>query len=281
MKIACNYYPETEQLLDEGKIELDYFKYPSLGFQMGIMKDLEVFEAFCRTVVSKRPILLHGLYPAPHDLASPTLQTDFDNVTAQRLLAMTRAPGLSFHPALRPLPTSTSFGPVLETIIGNARFIQQRYAHLSFVSLENGDNLEWGALLQPENMTRLVEESGCGFLLDISHAYCAARLLDVPFYDYLRRLPLDKTAEIHINGWIVAGSDVMCHTKIHEKGYQALEFVLEHCTPQVITVEYGRPNDRIDAGVVVMQPDKVQKQAKNEIEEQVYKIQEICHKKGI
>jgi len=38
MKIACNYYQETEQLFDENRIDIDYFKYSGLGFQMGIME---------------------------------------------------------------------------------------------------------------------------------------------------------------------------------------------------------------------------------------------------
>jgi len=73
MKIACNYYPETEQLFDEKVIDIDYFKFPALGFQMPLMEDLDAFESFCAKLTVKRPILLHGLYPVPHDLSSPTL----------------------------------------------------------------------------------------------------------------------------------------------------------------------------------------------------------------
>lgn len=81
MKIACNYYQETEQLFDENRIDIDYFKYSGLGFQMGIM-DLNDFNNFCNQLTEKRPILLHGLYPAPHDLSSISLQEDFnDDIT--------------------------------------------------------------------------------------------------------------------------------------------------------------------------------------------------------
>ena len=61
VKIACNYYQETEELLDEKKIDIDYFKYPALGFQMKIMERFDAFEDFCNRVTRKRPILLHGL----------------------------------------------------------------------------------------------------------------------------------------------------------------------------------------------------------------------------
>ena len=87
--------------------------------------------------------------------------------------------------------------------------------------------------------------------------------------------------EIHINGWITTQNDVMCHTKINHEGYQALEYVLEYCMPHIITVEYGRHNDRIGAGVPVMSLEQINKQAKDEIEEQIYRIREICILKNI
>lgn len=276
MKIACNYYLETEQLFDEGIIDLDYFKYPGLGFQMGLMEDISAFEDFCNKLTVKRPILLHGLYPAPHDLSSPTLQTDFNNEMADRLIKITKTPGLSFHPSLSKLPEDEPFDKTFTTIVKNAVFLKEKYTDMEFVSLENCDNIQWGNLLKPEIIKRLLNETGCDFLLDISHAYCASRWLNIPFTDYLKMLPLNKTVEIHINGWITTDSSVMCHTKIHEKAYQALEEVLQYCKPKIITVEYGRHNDRIGAGVPILSLQNINEQAKIEIAEQINNIREIC-----
>ena len=39
MRLACNYYEETERLAREGRIAVDCFKYPSLGFQMKAFDD--------------------------------------------------------------------------------------------------------------------------------------------------------------------------------------------------------------------------------------------------
>ncbi len=281
MKIACNYYQETEQLLDENRIDIDYFKYPGLGFQMGIMEDINAFNNFCNRVTEKRPILLHGLYPAPHDLSSFYLQEEFNEDITKRLISMTKTPGLSFHPALSRLSADIPFNKTFDMIIKNARFIKEKYANVEFVSLENCDNIQWGDLLKPETITQLLNESGCEFLLDISHAYCASRWLGVSFFDYLKRLPLDKTVEIHINGWVATQDSVMCHTKINNAGYHALEFILEYCRPDIITVEYGRHNDKIGAGVPIMSLEHINDQAKDEIEEQIYKIREICIKRNI
>lgn len=278
MKIACNYYRETEQLLDEKRIAIDYFKYPGLGFQMKLMEDPDAFERFCKRITKKRPMLLHGLYPAPHDLSLASMRAGFDDTVAGRLIRITETPGLSFHPALSKTAAETPFRETLDTIINNAGFLKEKYAGMRFVSIKNMDVISWGDLLKPEIMTQIVRESGCEFLLDISHAYCASACLNLPFYDYLTRLPLEKTVEIHINGWMEAPNDIMCHTKINEAGYQALEFVLGHCRPEVITVEYGRSDDRIGAGVPILSPDCVNEQAKQEIEEQLYRIHEICAK---
>lgn len=280
MKFACNYYQETEQLLDENKIDIDYLKYPGLGFQMPLMEDLDAYETFCDRVTKKRPILLHGLYPAPHDLSSPTLQESFDSETANRLISMTKTPGLSFHPAISKIATDIPFHKTLSCIIENAIFIKEKYRNMDFVSIENCDSIQWGDLIKPQTINELITESGCEFLLDISHAYCASRLLGIPFHDYLRSLPLKDIVEIHINGWITTQNDVMCHTKINEEGYEALDLILSFCNPKIITIEYGRHNDRINSGVPVLTLEKVNEMAKIEIEEQVFRIRKLCTKKG-
>jgi len=276
MKIGCNYYLETEQLFDDGIIDIDYFKYPAEGFHMGIMNDLDAFELFCDKLTAKRPILLHGLYPAPHDLSSPNLQADFNDEIASKLIKMTKTPGVSFHPTLSKISDLDGpFTKILGTIIENAIFIREKYSDMEFVSIENADYIRWGDLIKPEVITELINETSCDFLLDISHAYCASRELDMNFYDYLKSLPLEKIVEIHINGWIENENGRMCHTKINEEAYQALREVLKYCKPKIITVEYGRPDDRIGSGCPVMSPDKVNDDAKKEIVEQISKINEI------
>jgi uncharacterized protein (UPF0276 family) len=278
MKLACNYYLETEKLFDEGIISLDYFKYPALGFQMDIMRDLDAFELFCGKLAVKRPILLHGLYPAPHDLASPDFQADFNAGDINRLLKMTKTPGISIHAMLSKLPEDVPFAKIFGTIIKNAAFLKEKYADMEFVAIENFDHIDrYGDLIKPEIITELLNETGCDFVLDVSHAYYASRGLRIDLYDYLRKLPLEKVVEIHINGWIENENGRMCHTIIHEEAYQALREVLLHCKPKIITVEYGRLDDQINSGCPVMSPDKINDDAKKEIIEQIIKIKEMVH----
>jgi uncharacterized protein (UPF0276 family) len=276
MKLACNYYLETEKLFDEGKIELDYFKYPAVGFHMDILKDLDVFEAFCDKLTSKRPVLLHGLYPPPYDLASPAFQADFNSESVNRLLKMTKTPGISLHAMLSRLPEGADFENIFSTVAANARFLKEKYGAMDFVALENFDHVDrYGDIVKPEFINRLLDESGCDFVLDISHAYYASRGLCVGFHDYLRKLPLEKVVEIHINGWIENKNGLMSHIKIYEEAYQALREVLQHCAPKIITVEYGRADDKISAGCPVISPDKINPDAEKEIAEQMNRIGEM------
>jgi uncharacterized protein (UPF0276 family) len=278
MKLACNYCLEAERLLDEKTIDFDYFKYPAQGFDMKRMGNLEIFEEFCNKLTMKRPILLHGFYPSPHDLSSSTLQIDFNDEIANRLIKATKTPGLSVHPTLSKIPADVPFESIFPTIISNAKFLKEKFAYMDFMSLETLDHIDrWGDLLKPETTKRLLDETGCDYLLDISHAYYASRGLNIKFFDYLKMLPLEKTVEIHINGWVETEKGLMSHTKINDEAYEALREVLQYCKPQIITLEYGRPDDRVGAGCPIISPDMINNDAKNEIIEQITKIREIIH----
>jgi hypothetical protein len=254
-----------------GAADIDYFKFPALGFQTEILNDADAFEAFAERVGALRPILLHGLYPSC-DLSDCDLKREFDFATMDRLLRLAKTPGVSLH------PSSGKIAPEVNAIIENLCFLRERYAHLGFVSMENLDSLRFGPLIQPEVITRIVRESGCDFLLDISHAYCAARCLGMDLREYLIQLPLERVYEIHINGWAEKGGDIMCHVKINAQGYEILRELLTRCAPQIVTIEYGRHNDRIGCGCPVLRPDGMNAAAMDEITEQVRRVREIIDK---
>lgn len=52
----------------------------------------------------------------------------------------------------------------------------------------------------PEVISRLVEESGCGFLLDLSHARITAGNFEVAPEDYFAGLPTQRIEEVHVTG---------------------------------------------------------------------------------
>jgi len=246
MKLACNYCPEAERLVREGRIDVDYFKIPALDGQARLMNDPGASEAFAAGAGMARPVLLHGLYPS-----------------MERLVRLTGTPGISFHPDLG--------GSMVNGVVAKVRSMREKYAHLEFISAENSGAIE----AQPLVLSEIVRQSGCTFLLDISHAYCASRRLGMGIWDYLAQLPLERLHEIHINGWAEKGGDIMCHVKTNEQGYAILKELLTVCSPKIITIEYGREDDRLGCGIPIMRPGEMNERAMEEIVEQVERIREI------
>ena len=277
MKLACNYYLETEELAREKKIDIDYFKIPALGSHMKMLEKQNIgeLEKFISRVTKIKPVLLHGLYPNPFDLSSPTLINDYDSDTLDRILNLTKTPGISVHPCLVKVDPVIPEKQLINTIVSNIIYFRKKYSDMDFISIENPDNVKFGALIKPEVLTEIINQSQCSFILDISHAFCVSRIIGEDFRTYLSRLPLKQVSEIHINGWIEKDNRIMCHIKINDMGYQILKELLNYCNPQIISIEYGRDNDRLNVGSPVISPDKINDEAKKEIIEQVYKIREI------
>ncbi|OGO93014.1 MAG: hypothetical protein A2Y17_07235 [Clostridiales bacterium GWF2_38_85] len=275
MKLACNYYPEVIELIQEGLINIDYLKYPALGYQMNVFNsdDLSEYEKFTHNINKIRPIMLHGLGTTTLNLCSKNFQAQINVERTRELLNMNGVNGISVH--LSGIDESLSFEVNKRISIENLKYIKNTFPGKEFYSIENVDTLRFGICVYPEFISQVVRESGADFLLDISHAYCAAKALGMCFYSYMEKLPLEKVYEIHINGWIDAGDKMMCHIKITNEAYTTLKWVLERCSPEIVTLEYGRDNDRINSGIPLMSPDKINPKAKEEIVEQLNRLNEI------
>ncbi len=278
IKIACNYYPEVEQLAEQG-LEIDYYKFPALPIQMEIMEEQNSreFRSFMDRLTAQKPVLLHGLYPYPHDLSDPKLKEKFLSKNPERLLAATKTPGVSLHTSLSYTDnkSSNNIKTVITTIKENILFLKQEFSRLDFFTIENLDNIKYGPLIYPEVITEIVTDTDCGFLLDISHAYCSAFALGMDLLSYLSALPLHKVVEIHMNGWQRVNDKIMCHIKIHEEGYKVLEWVLDRTSPKILTLEYGRHNDKLNLGIPLFVPGKINRLMQQEIVEQITRLKKI------
>jgi uncharacterized protein (UPF0276 family) len=78
----------------------------------------------------------------------------------------------------------------------SARFGAER------IIIENEGNVPRGLrpVYLPSVIRRVVEESGCGFLLDLSHARLVAPFLNIDERTYISSLPLGRLRELHITG---------------------------------------------------------------------------------
>jgi uncharacterized protein (UPF0276 family) len=109
-------------------------------------------------------------------------------------------------------------------------------------------------VFDPAFISSVVEEAGCGFLLDLAHARVAACYRGEPVQDYLARLPLDRTIEIHVSGPRPLHSDGAAddsrlfdaHEPLQEEDYALLDWVLQRTRPQAVTLEYSQDRAQLE-----------------------------------
>ncbi len=280
MEIACNYYLETEDLVKKGIISINYFKYPALSHQLRLLKKplSSRTNQFFERITKEKPVLLHGFTPCHPELSDKNFVESFNTEIFDQLLIKTKSPGISFHPTLSPVSENLSKNNCIETIINNIDFLKRKYVNLEFVSLENLDTFRFNYLIDPDVISKIVYDSGCDFLLDISHAFCAAKHFNIPFEKYIEKLPLNKVHEIHVNGWVDTPTRTICHLKFDENANSYLKHVLSVCKPKIITLEYGRSDDILHLKYPRIRPSVSNELIKNEIIEQLDLLSETIQK---
>ena len=100
---------------------------------------------------------------------------------------------------------------------------------------------------QPATINALLEATDCGMLLDLGHARCAADILELDIRDYLTQLPLHRVQQIHAHSPRLGRQGKLedAHEPMLDEDYALLEWVLERCQPQIITLEYWKDKQAI------------------------------------
>ena len=110
-------------------------------------------------------------------------------------------------------------------------------------------------VVDPAFISGVVQEAGCGLLLDLAHARVAARYQGEPVRDYLARLPLNRLVEIHVSGprplpaskGASGGRLFDAHEPVQEPDYALLAWVLERTRPRAVTLEYSKDRAQLKA----------------------------------
>lgn len=64
-------------------------------------------------------------------------------------------------------------------------------------------------MLEPGIITRLVEEAGCGLLLDVAHTCISAPFLGMTAQEYMEALPVGRLREMHLSGTRLLEGEVL------------------------------------------------------------------------
>lgn len=111
----------------------------------------------------------------------------------------------------------------LDLLVPRIRHVQSR-VEAPFL-IENNVNyfrVPGEEMEEPEFLNRLMEESGCGLLLDLHNVYTNCRNFNADPFDYLRRINLHRVGEIHLAGGLemdgvyLDGHDGPCPPEVWE-----------------------------------------------------------------
>lgn len=272
MKLCVNYLEEVKKLIEEGEIDfIDYIKLFSIS------GDLSPFE-WC---VSKKNVMFHGLIG---DIGSNIADVNFfenRNLELQKYyFEKSNTPYISMHINAMQEPILDE-EESLKIIVENVEKLKKEFNKK--IILENVPGFKnrgkYNYFANPEFISKVIKKANCGFLLDIGHARAAAEVLQIPFDDYIKRLPMDKLVEIHLAGCMKKkdGSLTPNHSKMNEEDYLFLENLLKtNNTLEVVTLEYGtmKQKDTIDECPLVSY-GTVNEKAKKEVLEQLSRLREI------
>ncbi len=239
MYFAINYSTQAAQLVAASRLTIDRFKCPA-------WPDL-VAEAS-----RLRQVAVHFNLTAGRGQLGK-----IDWMSIKDFLASTGTPYVNLHlesrlddfPGLPVDTTETGHRQqILARTLKDVQFVAMRFG-AERVIIENVPYRPAGKVLrpsvEPEFIRQVIEETGCGLLLDISHARISAHHLGMDERDYMRQLPVHRLRELHfagvhdLNGWL------QDHLPPLDADWHALRWVMEQLAqgnwprPWMLAFEYG------------------------------------------
>ena len=240
IRVGCQYSSLLTEALQLGRLEVDYIKMTGTDLAAGALS----------VALRHAPVLLHHL-PSAGSAETVWEQFDFGALNAQ--IEQARSPHIAVHLELtaadwgEPVVISSQEPNVARRMV--ARLVENyqavRERTTCPVLFENvpytGTGGSCRITVEPAVMWHLAAAEGVGMLLDTSHLRCTADHLGIDALAYARSLPLQAVREVHVSGpRLIDGCGLMdSHAELREIDYGLLEWVLGHCQPEVVTLEYG------------------------------------------
>lgn len=236
MYIGCNWSESLKILLEKDAVKTDYIKSGAWG----------TFNEDFTVMRSMRPILLHGLGYFEHTGMKNIETVDFN--FANNLIKKCDSPHYGIHLAIE---NSDMYDGMTDedvyrrmcNIIGT--FMKNLNVPLLLENVPDSPQdrvvFDHYPYIMPEQYNRIFNENGVSFLLDLTHAKITAEYHGWDVHDYIRKLPLDRISEIHVNGsgYDKDGFPDDTHESMKEEDYKLLQWVLCLSKPDIVTLEYS------------------------------------------
>ena len=238
IRLAANWSHALEKLLRKVDPPVDYLKVPLETIAIPQQGDPRTQVGSARPL---RPVLLHG-WGVPYRVGMADIP---DRELLVELVAKSGTPYLSVHLDLQPedFTGTPSEAAALERVREGVEALRDLTG--LEILLENVAHYAWserpGFVSDPGFITRALEASGAGLLLDLAHARVSAHHRATAELEYLHALPLDRVREIHTSGPRLERDGLRDrHVAMTDTDYAFLEHALT-VTPNLrtITLEYG------------------------------------------
>ena len=240
MELSVNYSLELEELLREGKFVVDRIKCPDWPDMIATARKL-------------LPIYVHF----PLDAGSRTGRPP-NFAAADAMARDTDTPYVNLHlvtwhrdfPDHPPDSTDPSLkGKVIEQMLADVAAASKVVGRERLI-LENipyfGKSSEFHrASVEADVIRHVVEQTGCGFLLDLSHARIAAHYLGVEAHQYIDQLPVEDLRELHVTGVHMVKDRLADHMDLNDEDWTWFQWALDHIragawpAPWTVALEYG------------------------------------------
>jgi len=238
-RLAVNYSPALSGLVVRGRVRVDLYKVPDWDELIAVSR-------------ATGPCYVH--FPA--ELGATRLGVDLDR--AVELMRATGTPCLNAHlvPSRERFPdlavgdvSAEARRCVAAALVADVEALAE-VAGAESVIVENvpyrGE--EHGLLragVDPRVVTEVVAATGCGLLLDLSHALLTAHELGIGLWEYVDALPTYALRELHVSGVQEVEGRLRDHLPLTPADVEAVRGVVSRVragawpAPETVAFEYG------------------------------------------
>lgn len=232
MEFAINFSQPAAELLAEGAIRVDRFKAPDWP---------DLIEAAGKFA----PVYVHFAINAGADDSRTT-----DWRLADDMARRTGTPFVNLHLAPRAKDFAVSDQvAVIDRLMADVEravaFFGADRVIVENVPLGNPQEGFAPECADPGIIAQIIERTGCGFLLDLSHARLTARQLGRDERQYISSLPVERIRELHLTGLEQVDGRLRDHMPMSDPDWEITEWVFAEVrrghwsAPKIVAFEYG------------------------------------------
>jgi uncharacterized protein len=239
---AINYSPQAAELITLQQIEVDFFKTPPWPDMIAEARKF-------------RPVTVHFELRAG---AGKLKKQNWQEIEKYLASTATRYVNLHLNAKIKDFPGKFLDEPpkilhqiVAQRLIEDVQVVVDQFG-ADRVIVENvpyrtgNPETKIFATVLPEIITQVVQNTGCGLLLDISHARISAQSLGLDPEQYIGQLPIFQLKELHFTGiHILEDGRLQDHLSLTPEDWGWLDWTLDQVKqgfwskPNMLAFEYG------------------------------------------